>query len=87
MSDNLLPSSSSTVCGCTPHPEDRTVPDVVTRAAYKLYGDSTAVTDLRQFADRGHSLTVDAGWPTIAEFILGWLASQNVNPSTTATLA
>jgi pimeloyl-ACP methyl ester carboxylesterase len=67
--------------------EDHTVPDVVTRAAYKLYGDSTAVTDLKQFADRGHSLTVDAGWPTIAEFVLGWLASQNICPSTTATLA
>ncbi|WP_231123315.1 hypothetical protein [Mycobacterium asiaticum] len=37
------------------------MPDVVPRAAYKLYGDSTAVTELKQYADRGHSLVVDNG--------------------------
>ncbi|MEV7326320.1 alpha/beta hydrolase [Streptomyces sp. NPDC093970] len=67
--------------------EDHTVPDVVTRAAYKLYGDSTAVTDLKQFPDRGHSLTVDAGWRAVAEYVLCWLASQNVRPCTAATSA
>jgi non-heme chloroperoxidase len=34
------------------------VPDVAPRANHNLYGESTAVTDLRQFADRGHSRTL-----------------------------
>jgi non-heme chloroperoxidase len=60
---------------------DHTVPDVVTRAAYKLYGDSRAVTDLKQFADRGHSLTVDNGWRGVADHTLAWLADQGLNPA------
>lgn len=55
-----------------------TVPDVVTRSAYKLYGDSSAVTDLKRFPDRGHSLVVDHGWRTVAEYTLRWLARQGV---------
>jgi alpha-beta hydrolase superfamily lysophospholipase len=53
--------------------EDRLVPDSVTRAVYKQYGDSTAVTDLKQFADRAHSLVIDSGWRFIADYVLGWL--------------
>ncbi len=60
--------------------KDHTVPDVVTRAAYKLYGDSTAVTDLKQFPDRGHSLVIDNGWHEIADYVLGWLAAQRIQP-------
>lgn len=60
---------------------DHTVPDVVTRAAYKLYGDSTATTELKQFADRGHSLTLDSGWHGVADYTLGWLARQGVQPA------
>ena len=41
--------------------EDHTVPDVVTRSTLKQYRDSAAVTELRQFEGRGHSLTVDSG--------------------------
>jgi non-heme chloroperoxidase len=55
--------------------QDHTVPDVVSRAAYKLYRHSTAVTELKQF-DRGHSLTVDSGWREIAEASLNWLDSK-----------
>ncbi|KUL41555.1 alpha/beta hydrolase [Actinoplanes awajinensis] len=58
--------------------QDHTVPDVVTRAAYKLYGDATSVTELKQFPDRGHSLTVDAGWRGVADHVLGWLNSQGL---------
>ncbi|MFJ8948045.1 alpha/beta hydrolase [Streptomyces sp. NPDC102395] len=53
--------------------EDRLVPDSVTRAVYKQYGDSTAVTDLKQFADRAHSLVIDSGWRSVADHVLGWL--------------
>ncbi|MEU4236041.1 alpha/beta fold hydrolase [Actinoplanes sp. NPDC026619] len=54
--------------------QDHTVPDVVTRATYKLYGDAAAVTDLKQFPDRGHSLTIDSGWRAVANYVLEWLA-------------
>jgi alpha-beta hydrolase superfamily lysophospholipase len=56
--------------------EDHTVPDVVTRSTLKQYRDSTAVTELRQFAGRGHSLTVDSGWREVADAVLQWLASR-----------
>ncbi|MFE4454754.1 alpha/beta hydrolase [Streptomyces sp. NPDC056796] len=58
--------------------EDRLVPDSVTRAVYKQYGDSTAVTDLKQFADRAHSLVIDSGWRSVADHVLGWLDERGV---------
>lgn len=61
--------------------EDRVVPDAVTRAAYKLYGDCTAVTNLKQFPDRGHSLIVDSGWHQVADYALTWLAANGVGPA------
>jgi pimeloyl-ACP methyl ester carboxylesterase len=58
--------------------DDRIVPDSVTRAVYKLYGDSVAVSNLKQFADRGHSLVVDSGWRAVADHVLGWLADNGI---------
>jgi alpha-beta hydrolase superfamily lysophospholipase len=58
---------------------DRTVPDSVTRAAYKMYGKSAAVTEFRQFPDRGHSLTVDSGWRDVAQASLDWLTKQGIS--------
>ncbi|THA76056.1 alpha/beta fold hydrolase [Streptomyces sp. A0642] len=58
--------------------EDRLVPDSVTRSVYKAYGDSTAVTELKQFADRGHSLVIDSGWRFVADYVLGWLDAHGV---------
>ncbi|HET7800289.1 MAG TPA: alpha/beta fold hydrolase [Humibacillus xanthopallidus] len=53
--------------------EDHTVPDVVTRSTLKQYRTSTAVTELRQFEGRGHSLTIDSGWSEVAGAVLRWL--------------
>ncbi len=61
--------------------KDHTVPDVVTRSAFKLYRHSTAVTELKQF-DRGHSLTVDSGWRQIAQASLDWLGTQGFSAPT-----
>ncbi|RKE23606.1 alpha-beta hydrolase superfamily lysophospholipase [Streptomyces sp. TLI_171] len=61
--------------------EDLLVPDAATRAAYKAYGDSTATTALKQFADRGHSLVVDAGWRSVADHVLGWLDERGIRPA------
>ncbi|MFD6285799.1 alpha/beta hydrolase [Streptomyces sp. NPDC060205] len=58
--------------------EDHTVPDVTTRATYKQYRRSSAVTDFKQFDNRGHALTVDSGWKEIAEFVLLWLKEQQL---------
>jgi pimeloyl-ACP methyl ester carboxylesterase len=57
---------------------DHTVPEVVARAAYKLYAGSGAVTDYHVFPDRGHSLVLDHGWREIADYTLSWLASRDL---------
>lgn len=57
---------------------DHTVPDVVTRSTFKQYRDSAAVTELKQFEGRGHSLTIDSGWREVADAVLGWLREQGV---------
>jgi pimeloyl-ACP methyl ester carboxylesterase len=58
--------------------KDHTVPEVVVKAAYGLYANSKAVTDLRVFADRGHSLVLDSGWREVADASLTWLKSQSL---------
>jgi dienelactone hydrolase len=50
--------------------KDHTAPEAVTRATLKQYRHSDAVTDLTEFADRAHSLTIDHGWPRS-----GWATS------------
>jgi pimeloyl-ACP methyl ester carboxylesterase len=57
---------------------DHTVPAVVTRAAYKLYRKSSAVTELKEFPDRGHSLTVDSGSGLVVDTSLAWLKSKGL---------
>ena len=58
---------------------DHTVPDAVTQSTMKQYRDSTAVTDLKQFEGRGHSLTIDSGWREVAEAVLEWLKANDLN--------
>jgi pimeloyl-ACP methyl ester carboxylesterase len=58
--------------------EDHTVPDVSTRSTLKQYRHSAAVTELKQFEHRGHSLTIDSGWKEIADAILQWLKTQRL---------
>ncbi|MEV8516373.1 alpha/beta hydrolase [Dactylosporangium sp. NPDC051484] len=57
---------------------DHTVPEVITKATLKQYRNSDAVTDLIEFPDRGHSLTIDSGWRDVAESCLGWLEKQGL---------
>jgi pimeloyl-ACP methyl ester carboxylesterase len=58
--------------------EDHTVPDVVTRSTLKQYRSSTAVTELKQFEGRGHSLTIDNGWRDVADAVLAWLSDKGL---------
>jgi alpha-beta hydrolase superfamily lysophospholipase len=57
---------------------DHTVPDVVTRSTLKQYRDSTAVTDLKHFQGRGHSLVIDNGWSEVAIAVLAWLKENGL---------
>lgn len=52
---------------------DHTVPDVTTQATFKQYRNSLAVTELKHFEGRGHSLIIDKGWRDVAEASLSWL--------------
>ncbi|NMO89503.1 alpha/beta hydrolase [Actinomycetospora sp. TBRC 11914] len=58
--------------------QDHTVPEAVTKATLKQYRHSDAVTELREFPDRGHSLTIDHGWRDVADASLSWLAEQGL---------
>ena len=58
--------------------QDHTVPEVITKATVKQYRHSSAITDLEEFADRGHSLTIDGGWRDVADLCLAWLAKQGL---------
>jgi pimeloyl-ACP methyl ester carboxylesterase len=57
---------------------DHTVPDVVTRSTFKQYRDSTAITELKQFEGRGHSLVIDSGWRDVAGAVLEWLKQKEL---------
>jgi len=56
--------------------KDHTVPEVITKATAKQYRRSAAVTDLIEFPDRGHSLTID--WREVATTALEWLQKQGL---------
>ena len=57
---------------------DHTVPEAITKSTYKQYRKSKAVTDIVEFDDRGHSLTMDHGWREVADSVLGWLKKQGL---------
>jgi pimeloyl-ACP methyl ester carboxylesterase len=58
--------------------KDHTVPATVSRSTLKHYRHSTAVTDFKEFSDRGHSLTIDHGWEDVATFALDWLKRHSL---------
>lgn len=58
--------------------EDHTVPPVLVKSTLRAYAGSTAVTELKEFAGRGHSLTIDSGWKEIAEYCLAWLRGKGL---------
>ena len=56
--------------------KDHTAPAGVTRASRRRYRKSPAITELREFPDRGHSLTLDSRWREIADTSLDWLRGK-----------
>lgn len=66
--------------------KDRTVPAATTREIAKRYAKNLAsTTEYVEFADRGHSLVLDAGWSELADYALGWLAFHGVTASAATT--
>jgi non-heme chloroperoxidase len=58
--------------------KDHTVPSAISKSTLKLYRKSPAVTDYKEFPDRGHSLTIDSGWREVADSTLAWLEQHSV---------
>jgi non-heme chloroperoxidase len=56
--------------------KDHIVPAVLCQATLKRYKKSPAVTELKSFANRGHSIALDHGWQEIAEYSLKWLKEK-----------
>ena len=56
---------------------DHTVPRAVVTQTRKLY-KSAAVTEVKEFPDRGHSLTIDRGWHEVADAVLEWLRGRSL---------
>ena len=53
---------------------DRTVPESVVLAAYRIQRRNPGITQFRRFNGRGHSLAVDAGWRDVADAALEFLS-------------
>lgn len=49
---------------------DHTVPHAIAHASYQQQKDNSAVTEFVEIPDRGHALTIDAGWQEVAETAL-----------------
>ena len=58
--------------------KDHTVPPAITKSTLKLYRKSPAVTDYKEFPDRGHSLALDNGWREVADTVLSWLKDHSL---------
>ncbi len=58
--------------------EDNTAPPVLVKHTLKVYAHSPAVTEIKAFAGRGHSLVIDSGWHELAEYCLSWLQAKGL---------
>ena len=58
--------------------KDHTVPESITKSTARQYRHSTAVTDVVEYPDRGHSLVIDSGWRDVAEGCLTWLDAHEL---------
>jgi len=58
--------------------EDHTVPEAISKSTFKQYRKSAAVTDITEFEDRGHSLTIDHGWRDVADSVLAWITDRGL---------
>jgi alpha-beta hydrolase superfamily lysophospholipase len=57
---------------------DESVAKAIRKAAAKQSGHSRDETDVVEFADHCHSLTIDHGWQDVAEACLSWLEQHGM---------
>jgi non-heme chloroperoxidase len=53
--------------------KDHTVPWAIANASYKRQKRNPGVTEIKKIPNRGHSLTIDAGWREVAETALDFV--------------
>lgn len=53
--------------------KDHTVPPAIVEAAYKRQQRNSAITEIAEMPDRGHSLTIDHGWQGVADTALAFV--------------
>lgn len=53
--------------------KDNTVPPAISAASYKIQAKNPGVTEEITIPGRGHSLTIDAGWRTVADEALAFV--------------
>src|SRR5258708_10826721 len=53
--------------------KDNTVPWAIANASFKQQEKNSAVTEIKEILDRGHSLTIDHGWREVAETALAFI--------------
>jgi pimeloyl-ACP methyl ester carboxylesterase len=58
--------------------KDHIVPPVLCKATFNKYKRSSAITELKTFTNRGHSLASDRGWTEIADYSLKWLKEKGL---------
>ncbi|NQX36856.1 alpha/beta hydrolase [Herbiconiux sp. VKM Ac-2851] len=56
--------------------KDNTVPRAITDAVYRLQQKNPGLTEFIEIPNRGHSLTIDSGWRTVADEVLAFLERQ-----------
>ena len=56
--------------------KDHTVPLVLTRSQFKHQKKNPGVTESVELPNRGHSLTIDHGWPEVAQAAPEFIAAQ-----------
>jgi non-heme chloroperoxidase len=54
--------------------KDNTVPWSIAHASYRQQQQNTAVTEIVEIGNRGHSLTIDGGWREVADTALAFIA-------------
>ncbi|HET9592756.1 MAG TPA: alpha/beta hydrolase [Solirubrobacterales bacterium] len=53
--------------------KDHTVPGAICKAAYKKQRRNDGTTEIDEVANRGHSITIDAGWREVCDRALGFV--------------
>ena len=57
---------------------DHVTPPSVVKANHRLYRDSCAVTEYKEFADRTHFIIGQSGWQEVANFALDWARDEEL---------